>query len=113
MFARARVCTSTGSVKPATVCLRDGGLTRARMHVRTHFMRSHTVAHTHAHTLVLCQDGNDRQVKPIAVQSIKRWRDGTAVDRERNEVRKGFMVKVLEGPFKGRGGKVPKALICA
>jgi hypothetical protein len=72
--------------------------------------RTQSRTHARRRVFALCQDGNDRQVKPIAVQSIKRNRDGTAVDRERNEVRKGFMVKVLEGPFKGRGGKVLPAL---
>eukprot|EP00041_Stephanoeca_diplocostata_P027780 m.771705 g.771705 ORF g.771705 m.771705 type:complete len:1102 (+) comp23245_c0_seq1:58-3363(+) len=55
---------------------------------------------------VVDQDGNDKQVKPIAVQPLRNRRDGSAVDCDRNEIRKKTIVKVLEGPCKGRRGAV-------
>ena len=55
---------------------------------------------------VLDQDGQDRQVKPVQVQSLSKRRPGTTMDNERNEVRKASIVKVTEGQHKSRNGKV-------
>ena len=52
-------------------------------------------------------DHNDqkRQVRPNQVE-IKRFNRGTALDVDQNEITKDSVVKVREGPHKGKDGKV-------
>lgn len=55
--------------------------------------------------IVLDQMGQKRTVRPQQVE-LKKLNRGFALDSDQNEITKNSMVRVLDGPFKGRDGKV-------
>ncbi len=55
---------------------------------------------------VLDQNGQERSVKPQEATAQKRTQAGTALDSQSNEIRPDSIVKVTDGPFKSREGKV-------